>query len=132
MSSDGQKSLIALSVRVKHSSSRLTIVVCISSHALFTKGVNHKNMSRKPYECFKCRDSGFPNTFVFLAGKDDQGRTIQLEEDGSKHIHKGKQEQQQEQLKQSSTIVTEPTTTVMKIIEAKLDCIISLLESQKK
>ena len=47
-------------------------------------------MSRRPYECFKCRDSGFPNTMVYLAGKDDQGKTIQLEEDGTKHVHKGR------------------------------------------
>ena len=66
---------------------------------------------------------------VYLAGKDEQGRTIQLEEDGTKHIHKGKQEQPQEQPQpQSSNIVTE--STVMKILNAKLDRIISLLESQ--
>ena len=92
-------------------------------------------MSRKPYECFKCRDNGFPNTLVFLAGKDDQGRTIQLEEDGAKHIHKTKeqvqQKQQQPQQQQSSNIVTEPTSTSIKIINAKLDRIIALLlESQ--
>lgn len=46
--------------------------------------------SRKPYECFKCRDNGYANTMVYLAGKDDQGRTIQLEEDGTKHVHKGR------------------------------------------
>lgn len=61
-------------------------------------------MSRKQYECFKCRDSGFPGTLVYLAGKDEQNRTIQL--------------------------VTEPTS--LKIINAKLDRIISLLESQSK
>ena len=36
------------------------------------------------------RDNGYANTMVYLAGKDDQGRTIQLEEDGTKHVHKGR------------------------------------------
>jgi hypothetical protein len=84
-------------------------------------------MSRKPYECFRCRDNGFPNTQVYLAGKDEQGKTVYIEEDGTAHQHKIKQEQQQSP--GSTTLVTEPT--VMKIINAKLDRIISLLEPQK-
>jgi seryl-tRNA synthetase len=55
-------------------------------------------MSRKPYECFRCRDNGFPNTQVYLAGKDEQGKTIQLEEDGTKHVHKTQQKQQDNNL----------------------------------
>jgi hypothetical protein len=47
--------------------------------------------------CNKCRDNGFPNTMVYLAGKDEHGKTIQLEEDGSRQIHKTKQRQQQVQ-----------------------------------
>jgi len=31
---------------------------------------------------------------IYLAGKDEQGKTIQLEEDGTKHIHKTQQKQQ--------------------------------------
>ena len=82
-------------------------------------------MSRKPYECFKCRDSGYPNTMVYLAGKDDTGRTIQLEEDGTKHIHK-----QAKREEESTTVVTAEPTPIMKIINAKLDRIIALLEGQ--
>jgi flagellar basal body rod protein FlgB len=98
--------------------------------------VKHQ-MSKRPYECFKCRDNGFPNTMVYLAGKDEQNRTIQLEEDGSKHIHKTKQQQesqeqqsQQPQSQDSPTVVTTTEPTSLKIINAKLDRIISLIESQ--
>ena len=73
---------------------------------------------------------------VYLAGKDDSGKTIQLEEDGTKHVHKTKGQQTQEQ-QGSSTVVTTSTTTPtnaeltsIKIINTKLDHIISLLESQ--
>ena len=87
--------------------------------------------SRKPYECFKCRDFGFPNTMVFLAGKDDQGKTVYIEEDGTAHQHKIKRQGQTQPTQQqqgSTTAVTEPTAT--KILNAKLDRIISLLEER--
>lgn len=88
--------------------------------------------SHKPYECFRCRDNGFPNTMVFLAGKDDHDKTVYVEEDGTSHQHKLKQQQQHQQA--STTVVTEPTS--LKIINAKLDRIIALLlsvvESMKK
>lgn len=90
-------------------------------------------MSRRPYECFKCRDSGFPNTMVYLAGKDDQGRTIQLEEDGTHHTHKSKGQDSSS----SSSVVTSAappeSTAMLKIISAKLDRIITMLsESQQQ
>ena len=81
--------------------------------------------SRKPYECFKCRDNGLPNTMVYLAGKDDQGKTVYIEEDGTAHQHKIKQ---QRQTQPTTTVVTEPTAT--KILNAKLDRITSLLEER--
>jgi hypothetical protein len=84
--------------------------------------------SRKTYECFKCRDNGFPNTMVYLAGKDEQGKTVYIEEDGTGHQHKTKQQQGHQQGQGSTTVVTEPTA--MKIINAKLDRIISLLEKE--
>jgi hypothetical protein len=66
---------------------------------------------------------------VYLAGKDGQGKTLYVEENGTPHMHKVKQEQQQQQ-GSTTTVVTEHTS--LKIINAKLDRIISLLESQKK
>ena len=90
--------------------------------------------SKQTYECFACKNNGFPAVMVYLAGKDPNGRAIRLEEDGvTMHIHKTKvpsqqQKQLQEQAKGSTTVVTEPTAT--KILNAKLDRIISLLEER--
>ena len=68
-------------------------------------------MSRKPYECFRCRDNGFSNTQVYLAGKNEQGKTVYVEEDGAPHQHKTNKgtgsgnisltDQQQQQSKQT-------------------------------
>lgn len=91
-------------------------------------------MSRKPYECFKCRDNGFSNTLVYLAGKDDQGKTIQLEENGSRHVHKEKQQRHQDpqQQFQQQSQSRGSTTSSLEVINAKLDRIISLLESRQR
>ena len=68
---------------------------------------------------------------VYLAGKDEFGKTVYAEEDGTPHLHKTNTNKQG-----SSTLVTTSTTTPtieptsLKIINAKLDRIISLLESQ--
>lgn len=74
---------------------------------------------------------------VYLAGKDEQGRAIRLEDDvTTPHVHKTKipsQQQQRQQSQGSRAVVTESptTTTSLKIINAKLDRIIALLtESQ--
>jgi hypothetical protein len=85
--------------------------------------------SRKPYECFKCRDNGFPETMVYLAGKDDQGKTVYIEEDGTGHVHKT-QTQTKSSSNGSTTVVSE--STQLKIINAKLDRVISLLEEEKQ
>ena len=37
---------------------------------------------------------------VYLAGKDDQGKTVYIEEDGSPHVHKLAQQQQPQQQQQ--------------------------------
>jgi hypothetical protein len=76
-------------------------------------------MSRKPYECYYCRDHGFPDTMVYLAGKDDQGKTIQLEEDGTEHVHKGPG--------RVSSIENEVTSIKSMINEVKKDTTLFLL-----
>jgi hypothetical protein len=86
-------------------------------------------MSRKPYECFKCRDNGYANTMVYLAGKDESGKTVYVEEDGTPHLHKTKHNHSISDYQGS---VTEPITTAMKIINAKLDRIIALLQESQK
>ena len=87
--------------------------------------------SKSTYECFVCKNNGFAGVQVCLAGKDDQGRAIRLESDAvTPHVHKTKVPSQQTQQPQGSmtTVVTEPTAT--KILNAKLDRIISLLEER--
>jgi hypothetical protein len=90
--------------------------------------------SRKTYTCFVCQKAGH-EILVFLDGKDEAGHTKYLNEDMTRHTHLGsrlslqEQQGQQQQAQGSTTVVTEPTA--MKIINAKLDRIISLLEPQK-
>jgi hypothetical protein len=51
---------------------------------------------RQTYPCFACRKAGH-EVQVFLDGKDGQGRTKYLNEDGTGHTHYYQQEQQQQQ-----------------------------------
>ena len=54
--------------------------------------------SKSTYECFVCKNNGFTGVQVYLAGKDDQGRSIRLESDGvTPHVHKTKVTSQQTQ-----------------------------------
>ena len=47
--------------------------------------------SKQTYPCFACRKAGY-EVLVYLDGKDEQGRTKYLNEDGTKHFHKTKAE----------------------------------------
>ena len=86
--------------------------------------------SKQTYECFQCKKNGFPDVRVYLDGKTEDGRTIYKDENMAPHQHKQQEKQpaQQQQLQASTTIVTEPTS--LKIINARLDRIIALLESK--
>jgi hypothetical protein len=88
--------------------------------------------SKQTYECFVCKKNGFPETRVYLDGKDANGKTIYKNEDLSPHQHKqqAKQLEQQPQASKSTTIVTQATQNDM--IIKKLDRIISALESQNR
>ena len=84
--------------------------------------------SKQTYPCFACRKAGYEIP-VYLDGKDAEGHTKYLNEDGTKHIHKGKEQDTES----SSSVATTTTESMsMKIINAKLDRIIALLGSQKK
>jgi hypothetical protein len=85
--------------------------------------------SRKTYTCFVCQKSGH-DIHVFLDGKDEQGHTKYLNEDMTRHTHLGSGQQQQTQSPQASTTTVTAEPTSLKIINAKLDCIIALLEGQ--
>ena len=66
---------------------------------------------------------------VYLAGKDESGKTVYVEEDGTPHLHKTNKQGSSTVVTTTPTpIIAEPTS--LKIINAKLDRIISLLESQ--
>jgi hypothetical protein len=43
--------------------------------------------SKQTYPCFACRKAGYEIP-VYLDGKDSEGRTKYLNEDGTKHVHK--------------------------------------------
>jgi hypothetical protein len=47
--------------------------------------------SKQTYPCFACRKAGFKAP-VLLDGNDDQGKTKYLNEDGTKRIHKTKEQ----------------------------------------
>lgn len=87
--------------------------------------------SKSKYECYRCIDNGWPGTMVYLAGKDDQGKTLYVEDDGTAHQHKQKQGQQQE----SQTSTTEGANNPMpllRMIDAKLERVITLLVEKEK
>jgi hypothetical protein len=95
--------------------------------------------SKQPYPCFKFRDNGFPNIMVFLAGKDDSGKTIYVEEDGTGHVHKTKEQYQQTHQQQSTanaTTIKEDTSgstnVLLKIIIAELERLIKLFEKEEQ
>ena len=91
--------------------------------------------SKQPYECFVCKNNGFPAVMVYLAGKDEQGHAIRIEADGSQHIHKTKvpSRQQQPQPKQQQPQRQPPTAEhELKLIHARIDRVIQLLDSQNR
>lgn len=45
---------------------------------------------RRLFECYTCKNNGFPNEMVQLAGKDERGAPIRKQPDGSPHTHKTK------------------------------------------
>jgi molecular chaperone DnaK (HSP70) len=42
------------------------------------------------WPCFTCKNNGFPNEMIILAGKDERGSAIRKNPDKSPHIHKSK------------------------------------------
>lgn len=61
-------------------------------HERWDKGGLPLEMASKvTYECFVCKKNGFPDTRVFLDGKDENGKTIYKNEDMTAHQHKQKQ-----------------------------------------
>jgi hypothetical protein len=66
---------------------------------------------------------------VHLAGKDEQGRAIRLEGDAvTPHTHKSTAPPQNQQQTGTTTVVSE--STQLKIIQAKLDRVITLFKER--
>ncbi len=57
--------------------------------------------SKQLYPCFACRKAGYEIP-VYLDGKDEQGHTKYLNEDGTRHIHKVQVTQAQQQAQPKS------------------------------
>ena len=91
--------------------------------------------SEKTFQCFTCRDRGFPEVLIRLAGKDEKGKTVQVELDGeTPHEHKGSGKGTGQ--KTISTVQTAANDAAIKDLQAsldymnrKMDHIISILES---
>ena len=86
--------------------------------------------SRKTYPCFACQKAGHDEVQVLLDGKDEQGRTKYLNEDGTRHTHlgSGRPQQQQQQELGSTTTMASAESPQLKVIAARLEYAISLLE----
>ena len=69
--------------------------------------------SRKSYPCFACQKSGYEDIIVILDGKDNQGRTKYLNEDGTKHTHLGSSYQQQSQQQPQQKLQQQASTTIV-------------------
>lgn len=66
--------------------------------------------TKKTYECFVCKNNGFPNIMVVLAGKDEHGRPIRKDPiDESDHVHMTKLGGQQQQVTQAQQPTPIPT-----------------------
>lgn len=78
-------------------------------------------MAKQTYECYLYKRNGFPRSRVYLDGKTQDGRTVYKNEDMSPHQHKlqGGQASQQSQ------------KPMLDIINAKLDRILAIFETQK-
>lgn len=93
--------------------------------------------SKQTYPCFACRKAGH-EVQVFLDGKEEQGRTKYLNEDGTRHTHLGSSSQQQQQqqpqqhtqrpLKQPQDV---DLVLEVKLLHQKLDKVLSLLEKER-
>jgi hypothetical protein len=80
--------------------------------------------SKQTYPCFQCRKAGH-EVMVFLDGKDEQGRTKYLNEDGARHTHVGSSHSSQQQRQQRQQQQVQPTIAdilvQIKLLSQKVD-----------
>ena len=85
--------------------------------------------SKQTYPCFACRKAGYEIP-VYLDGKDEQGRTKYLNEDGTKHIHKAKADTRpnQNHLDQETSFDNRALNSLLVSMDSKLDRLLNLAE----
>jgi hypothetical protein len=95
------------------------------------------------YPCFACRKAGF-EVQVFLDGKDEQGKTKYLNEDGTRHYHQGssstanevvhgqQQAQPQQQQQQTQGPQMGDVMLMLKLLTQKVDQVIDLLKKEAR
>lgn len=94
--------------------------------------------SKQTYPCFACRKAGH-EVPVYLDGKDEQGRTKYLNEDGTKHAHKTNplEKPSEESVQRGITAFTmmsdliglvEQTQKLLVSMDSKLDRLLNLAE----
>jgi hypothetical protein len=98
--------------------------------------------SRNTYPCYICIKNGFADVRVYLDGKTADGKTIYKNEDMSPHIHKqhapefrqrvnsNTSSMQESQPQQPAQEQQQPTELSLKLIHARIDRVVQLLESQ--
>jgi hypothetical protein len=98
--------------------------------------------TKSTYPCFACRKAGF-EVQVFLDGKDDQGRTKYLNEDGTRHYHQGASSTASEVLAQHGHQAQPPRQQeqgpqmgdlmlILKLLTQKVDQVLDLLKEQQQ
>lgn len=84
--------------------------------------------SKQTYPCFACRKAGYEIP-VYLDGKDSEGRTKYLNEDGTKHVHKTKESNSRVFGNSQQTEQQEdPVLKLLLSINEKLDRLLNLAE----
>ena len=87
---------------------------------------NTNGTSKKTYNCFVCEKNGYPDERVYLAGKDENGKTVYISEDGvARHQHKrkggGAISSSSSKLETSETIIQ-----LLKEIDSKLNRLLAI------
>jgi hypothetical protein len=78
------------------------------------------------YECYVCKRNNFIGVRVLLDGRTEDGKTIYKNPDMTPHVHKQHTQETRQIISGSTTVVSE--STMLKVISAKLDRVITLLE----
>ena len=88
--------------------------------------------SSRTYKCFVCKRQGVDGVPVYLDGKDTEGRTKYLSDDMTTHTHQGTGAATTQQPRTSKEVSKEEIVPLLRIINAKLDRLLSETGSGEK